>query len=217
LKKSFGEAISLGVASVVVGVCFGWFVGLSIEAVLLGFPTAGSFSDPSLMSIAALECIFALGALMFLQYRGYSLGELIPIPTLRGTLVGALLYGCILLVWTLAVAAFSIDQSSTQPIAKIVANAKPSLAVVLVLSAVNGLYEETFLLGYLLRGLTAYGASFAVGVSLLIRVLYHLYQGPVGTVSVLLFGLVVSLYYLRTRSLWPTVVAHALGDAVALI
>jgi hypothetical protein len=39
-----------------------------------------------------------------------------------------------------------------QPVSQMLANAHPSLMVVLVLSALNGLYEETFLLAYLVRG-----------------------------------------------------------------
>ena len=55
----------------------------------------------------------------------------------------------------------------------------------------------------------------AVGVSLLVRVLYHLYQGPMGAISVLGFGLILSLYYVRTQRLWPIVVAHILADVLA--
>lgn len=45
--------------------------------------------------------------------------------------------------------------------------------------------KRRFWLGYLVRGFAAVGASFAIGLSLLVRVLYHLYQGPLGAVSVL--------------------------------
>jgi membrane protease YdiL (CAAX protease family) len=216
LHKSSATKISLGDAGLVIAICFGWFIALSIEAVVLGFPSSASFSDASLMSIVALECAFASAALMLLHYRGYALATLLPTPSWRGSIVGALLYVGTLGIWSVAALALFNDENSTQPIAKILANATPSLLVVVLLSMVNGLYEEAFLLGYLLRGLTPYGASFALGTSMLVRVLYHLYQGPVGTVSVLIFGLVVSIYYYRTRALWPTVVAHALGDFVAL-
>jgi hypothetical protein len=35
----------------------------------------------------------------------------------------------------------------------------------------------------LVRGLRAHGPSIAIGVPMLLRVAYHLYQGPAGTVS----------------------------------
>jgi membrane protease YdiL (CAAX protease family) len=49
---------------------------------------------------------------------------------------------------------------------------------------------------------------------LISRVLHHLYQGPLGAVWVLGFGLVMSLYYRRTRKLFNVVFAHALADIV---
>jgi uncharacterized protein len=119
--------------------------------------------------------------------------------------------------WALLAQLFSADELAAQPIAEIASHAHPSLVWVIALSMINGLYEETFLLGYLVRGFAAVGASFAIGLSLLVRVLYHLYQGPLGAVSVLVFGVVVGCYYWRTRSLWPAVFAHTLADVVALV
>ena len=97
-----------------------------------------------------------------------------------------------------------------------VVNRHVTLPAIIALAMVNGLYEETFLLGYLQRGFLAAGPSFAIGLSVLVRVLYHLYQGPLGALSVLLFGLVVSLFHWRTGKLWPVVFAHTLADAFAL-
>jgi len=83
---------------------------------------------------------------------------------------------------------------------------------VLAMSVVNGLYEEVFLLGYLQSALERFGLAFAVGASLLVRVAYHTYQGPAGAVSVLAFGLILSAYFARRRSLWPVVSAHMFAD-----
>jgi membrane protease YdiL (CAAX protease family) len=97
------------------------------------------------------------------------------------------------------------------------ATARPSLAVVLLLSVVNGLYEEVFLLGYLMKGFRHRGASFALGLSLLVRVLYHLYQGPHGALSIAVAGLVFGVFYLRTGWLWPVVFAHMLADTLPFL
>lgn len=53
-----------------------------------------------------------------------------------------------------------------------------------------------------------------VGVPLLVRVLYHLYHGPVGALWILTFGLVFTAFYLRSVNLWPPVLAHVLWDIV---
>lgn len=205
-----------GEACLVVAICFGWFIFTSMHAVAKGFPTSGSFSDGALAYIMAIECFFGAIALTFLHFHGYSLEELLPSPTLRGCLSGTLLAAMVFIVWGLMSKAFFANQLETQPITAITAAAKPSLAYAIAGSMLNGLYEETFLLGYLVRGFETAGASFALGLSLLVRVLYHLYQGPFGAVSVLVCGFVISYFYWRTRVLWPAVFAHTLIDAWAL-
>ena len=80
-----------------------------------------------------------------------------------------------------------------------------------------GTFEEVFLLGVLVRGLRAYGVSIAIGFPLLIRLLYHLYQGPLGAVWVLAFGLTFTLFYVRIGRLWPAVFAHMLWDIVPVV
>lgn len=208
---------TLGEAATLVTIAFGWFIAASFDAVARGFPTTASFSDSSLASIIATEFVFGVIALVFLHYRGHKLGELLPTPNWSGCITGTLLCAVSLLACFLISQIFPSSQHEAQPIAQIAANAKPSLAVAIALSMFNGLYEETFLLGYLIRGFSASGASFALGLSLLVRVLYHLYQGPMGAVSILAFGLIVSCYYWRAKTLWPAIFAHTLADAISLL
>jgi len=100
----------------------------------------------------------------------------------------------------------------TQPIEHMVANATISFLPLVAMSVVNGFYEEVFLIGFLQRTLEGLGVAFAIGASLLVRMLYHLYQGPSGAISVLGFGLVLSVYFLWKRKLWPVVFAHISAD-----
>jgi membrane protease YdiL (CAAX protease family) len=46
--------------------------------------------------------------------------------------------------------------------------------------------------------------------------LAHAYQGPLAVVTVVPIGILFTAYYLRTRRLWPVVVAHAFQDILAL-
>jgi membrane protease YdiL (CAAX protease family) len=46
--------------------------------------------------------------------------------------------------------------------------------------------------------------------------LYHVYQGPQGTLSILAFGMIVGRYYWRTRALGPVVLTHVVADLLAL-
>ncbi|MGJ7607984.1 CPBP family intramembrane glutamic endopeptidase [Variovorax sp. LT1R20] len=197
-----------------VALCFGWFILGSLWSVSAGF-RSGAITDASLLGIVGFELLIGPIALLVLRSRGYVVADLLPSPSWIGCGVGALLYiACVLAAW-IAVAPFA--SSASQPIDELVATARPSFAVVLVLSVVNGLYEEVFLLGYLMKGFRHRGASFALGLSLLVRVLYHLYQGPNGALSIAVVGLVFGVFYLRTGWLWPVVFAHMLADTLPFL
>jgi membrane protease YdiL (CAAX protease family) len=212
--RPFPAATPLEAIAVVV-LCFGWFILSSLTAVLEGFPADDRFNDATFVGLVGTELVLGALALLMLRARGHSLRELLPTPSWRGSVGGLLLFALAMLAWSLVGQAFSAQELAAQPIADMAAKASVTLPVVLLVSAVNGLYEETFLVGYLVRGLAHLGASVALGVSVLVRVLYHLYQGPVGAVSVLVYGLVVGACYWRTRALWPVVFAHVLADVFA--
>lgn len=196
---------------VVTTLCFGWFIFGSILSVVAGFPTDG-FTDSTFFEIIATELILGGAALGYLYFRGHNLALFIPAPTAYGSLAGvALCAAATFASWVIA-SAFMAGDSSAQPVDQMVADSTFSLVPLLGVSIVNGLYEETFLVGYLQRALEGYGASFALGASLLVRMSYHLYQGPAGAAAILGFGAVLGLYFLRTRKLWPIVFAHMLAD-----
>ena len=61
-----------------------------------------------------------------------------------------------------------------------------------------------------------YGDLVAGSISAALRVLAHVYQGPLALVTVLPVAVLFTLYYARTRRLWPVIVAHAFQDTLAL-
>lgn len=198
-------------AVVVIAICFGWFIVASIGAVVSGFPTR-PFDDSAFGGIILFEVVLATVALGYLRWRGHNLSPLIPVPTGMGSLVGLGLYILIVFAgWPLG-AFFGRADLAAQPIEQMIAGASFSLPWLVAASIVNGLYEETFLVGYLLRELETFGASLAIGTTVLVRVLYHLYQGPLGAVYVVVVGAVFGIFYWRTRKLWPVVFAHMFAD-----
>lgn len=204
---------SPGEAVAVVAICFGWAIWSSLQS-LGANAQAGSFSDGSLISLVIMEVICACVALALLRARKYSISSLYPQPSLKSaTLAMPLLFAGWLVSWLL-VAPFAGEQ---QPIDRMMQEASVSLPVLVLLAMVNGTYEEVFLLGFLMRGLRGFGLSIAIGVPLLIRLVYHLYQGPVGALSVVGFGLVLSIYYAKTGSLFTPVFAHVLADIVPFV
>ena len=91
------------------------------------------------------------------------------------------------------------------------------MQLVFLVSVVNGIFEELFVAGYIITSLTARrGMWTAINVSVVVRLLYHLYQGPIGILTVVPMGLLYGYVYSRTRQLWPLIVAHVLLDLVAM-
>lgn len=198
-----------------VAICFGWAIFNSLSIVSYGF-NSGRFSDTVAIQMAVFEAFAAILALLFLHFRGYAAGMLYPEPTFRGTLVGVGLYAACVLVGHLVVSPF-YSADLQRPVADLVQGSRISVGALIPMAMVNGAFEEVFLLGFLQRGLLPYGSSVAVGVPLLVRVTYHLYQGPLGALSVATVGVVFGLTYLRRGVLFEPVFAHVLADIVPFL
>jgi len=201
-----------GEAAAVVAIAFGVAIASSLAA--LGQPAApAAFTDAGLMSTMLMEVVLGLIVLGLLQHRGYALPSLLPRPTAADTVFGALLY---LVVWLGGGALLSpvYDQMGPQPIDQMLREAHVSLPVVVLTALVNACYEEVLLLGFLMRGFLHRGASFALGLQVLVRLSYHLYQGPVGALWVALGGLLFGVVVWRTGRLWPAIAAHILWDVL---
>lgn len=197
-------------------VCFGWFIVGSLESVSSWRPgSATGFSNNAFDGMLATELIFASMAMLLLWGRSYPLHMLYPHPSWRGVLDGALICVCAVLGHSLVVVL--LPQYATTPIEEMLASTKVSWSSTIPFMVVNGIYEEVFLLGYLMRGLRRYGASTSLGIALLVRLMYHTYQGPVGVVSVMAVGLVFGLYFQRKGQLFPVVLAHIAIDLKAIL
>jgi len=197
-------------AAVVALICFGLFVLWSLEAVLSGFPPA-TFTDAGNWWMVGVELVLGAAALLYLRARRFDIASLYPQPTLAGTGVGLLLF---VACWIAGALSTALLGASGQDDVIDFSFEQTTLVSRIGLALVNGSFEEVFLLGVLVRGLRGHGLSMALGVPLLVRVLYHLYQGPLGVVWVASFGVVLSLAYVRRQDLWPPVLAHILWDIV---
>jgi uncharacterized protein len=195
--------------------CFGWFILGSLAAVGANFPAGQGFTDGGLASTIVTELVLGALALTFLRMRGHAVLALLPRPNVAGGVAGVVLYVVGILTWWMTLAMFDTRNMAAQPIAEIMSNTHVSLTMVLAMSLVNGIYEETFLC-FLVDAFRGHGASVAIGVSTLVRLLYHVYQGPLGSVSIVLYGVIMAAFYWRTRWLWPVAFAHVLADLVAL-
>ena len=92
-----------------------------------------------------------------------------------------------------------------------------SLTVVLLVSAVNPVFEEAMGVGYFIHALRRFGMWPAVLASAGFRTFLHAYQGPNAVVIVLPLWVAFAAVYWRWGRLWPLVVAHALFSLVAFL
>jgi uncharacterized protein len=174
------------------------------------------FSDHALVALIVTELILASLALGFLALRLGTIKQFAFSVSWKETVWGVVLYFAALLAWLVSYAVGAQFLPGEEVMEKASAIASMSVLPILAMSVVNGIYEEFFLVRFLVEALAKHGAWFAIGVSSLVRIAYHFYQGPQGAVFALVFGVTVSVFYWRYRVIWPAMVAHIIADVVGL-
>lgn len=93
------------------------------------------------------------------------------------------------------------------------------IALSLLFAAINPFFEELIVRAFLISEAAFLTGSvkLAVTFSVILQTAYHLYQGIPNAVGDGLIFLVLSLYYVKTRRLWPIVFAHFWLDFAAVI
>lgn len=215
--------------AVVITIAFGSFIYYSAVEYLGGsmVGAAGAESvpyetDASLISLVVHEIVALAIVAVFLHMRGWSHRDFDMQVSWRLCAVAVLLfvidsgvyyflYPAVISV-SYAVAGSDLGlganlaYSGTAPAAGTL-----SLSTIVLLSAVNPVFEEVLVVGYVMTAIRRrHGAWFAINISTLIRLSYHLYQGPIAIISIVPMGLLFGYWYARTGKLWPLVLAHSL-------
>jgi uncharacterized protein len=204
--------------AVVVSIAFGLFTAGSLRHVLYDYGKP-AITTGHLRSVFAYEVVALPVLWFFLRQRNWTLARLSVNPLGRDIPVGVGLsvvtYIAYYVSWQLAVLAAPDLMRSVYSMPLVVE--RLDIAWVTLVALLNPIFEETFLCGYVVNSIsTVRSPTVAVNVSIGIRVLYHLYQGPLAVVGVLPVGLVFTWYFARTRRLWPVIVAHAIFDFLGL-
>jgi hypothetical protein len=144
----------------IVLLCFGWFVLGSVDAVSTwrpGNPTPGTaFTNARFVALVVVEIVMGTAALAVLRSRHYPLHTLYPHPSWRGVLVGGGLYLCATVIDAIVLPL--VPHPAVTPLDEMVAGAHVTWPAAVLLSLVNGTYEEVFLLGYLVGDAVRRGA-----------------------------------------------------------
>ena len=194
-------------------ICFGPFLLMSALG-LLRRETVLLYDDRRLYTVAAIEIVAGTLAILILRARGWKRADFGLRVTMPLTILGMILF----LGANIAIAGFfevfralsGTDPSlATEPVMR------ASWPAVLLLLAIDPLYEETFEVAYNVRAAESQGAAFAITLSALIRLGCHLYQGPIAPLTILPLGLIFAAVYWKWRRVWPLAVAHAAGSYFA--
>ncbi len=204
--------------------------GLPILSSIMSLGTGGDsrpagggalvFDNAALIGIVTMEIVQSVFLVWFLHVRGWTLEKVGLQITWKGTGLGWLL---LLTTYVVAMAAqylaeLSLPAHMHEAAARYpTADRNLSMQLVFVASTVNGIFEELFVAGYIITALRqARGTWTAINVSTVVRLLYHLYQGPIGVVTIVPMGLIYGFAYARTRQLWPLIFSHVLIDIIGL-
>lgn len=94
-----------------------------------------------------------------------------------------------------------------------------TIPMLVIAAFANAIVEEVVMVGYLFVrwAQTGWSVLLIVGVSALVRGSYHLYQGWGGFIGNVIMGVAFGLFFVKTRRVWPLVLAHGLIDVVAFV
>jgi membrane protease YdiL (CAAX protease family) len=196
----------------------GVFIAFSALHLARGEPTDHVMTDRRLLGLLGMELVMALFWVPSLIRRGWSMRHVS-----RGAVPGDVAVGVLLAVgayagyWLTFVVTAIISPGYARAASSIHIGGSVSLWVAALLAVINPVAEEFFYLGFVANVLRPRGAPLAIAASIALRVLVHLYQGPIGVIASLPIGALFGGYYLAARRIWPAVIAHSLLDAVALI
>ena len=198
----------------VVTLSFAYFVATSLTVLILRVREYELTTGRALRGVATETAILAVVG-WILHVRGWQLRRL-TVPWSWFALLGGIplliAYYLLYVVARLVVVA-AYPASAHLTMVRMIPAAP--WGVILALIVVNSVFEETLVTGYVVAALSEQGAALAITASTLLRFLYHLYQGPVASLSILPLGILFGAVYWRWKTLWPLFAAHTLANILA--
>jgi membrane protease YdiL (CAAX protease family) len=183
-----------------------------------------------LLNGAAEASILGLG-LIYLHWRGWTPADLRIRPSWSSSLQGVALGPLALIangvvVFSVFIVLFLCQSRYHTFLQFVLANSPHmqnlsakhlSWTVLLGAMVLNAFLEEIICTAYAFNEFAARrGPGFALGLTVLMRMACHTYQGFVHCLGIGAVFFVFGLWYWRTRNLWTLIFAHALIDSISL-
>lgn len=205
---------------IVITICFGYFILVSLWTAFgpVAETAIAVHDESSLIGLLLVEMLLLGPAVLFLMMRGWRLADFKFGVSLRSSGEGIVLFVATYLLFLVMYSGLVTLAGGAERFAMDASSIQANLFVVLLVSIVNPVFEEVFVVGYVIKALEGrYGAIFAIGVSVLIRLLYHTYQGPMAVAFIFPMGVLFAVAYWRRGALWPLILAHGLFDFIGLM
>jgi membrane protease YdiL (CAAX protease family) len=176
------------------------------------------FTDRRLLLTLLIEAIIAASMLRYLSRRGWKPAEIAGVPEPQDVLRGfGLWLGVVTAYAVVLLGLYLVVPSFVAPLQKPQFTGSLSPLVILIAALANPIFEEFLWLAYAIAALgNRYGLRVACVISVVLRVMVHLYQGRLAFITILPLGAIFTWYYVRSGRLWPVVVAHVVVDAIGL-
>lgn len=198
----------------VTALCFSWFIVSSLLVLLSGHRRFEMTSHAAAGAIA-LELLLLALSFFILRTRGWTLDRLGLRFSWKAAAAGIPLFVMYLLIYLVtATLLLQVWPGARYALTVRYANSAPFWLLLLFI-VVNSFFEESVVTAYVITALSRNGAAMAITASTLLRFTYHLYQGPLASISILPLGLLFGTMFWRWRNVWPLIVAHTIANVVA--
>jgi membrane protease YdiL (CAAX protease family) len=159
------------------------------------------------MGTVVYEFIAGSIAYVVLRTRGWKWTDLAVHASSGSTILGVIV----------ALVLFGFGYAFEAIFGKVPVVLSATLLPIVVVSILNPLFEELLALGFVIQSMRKrFGITTAFNASLALRILYHLYEGPLAVVPIAVMALVFTLVYVKMGRLWPVIVSHGLLDFLGL-
>ena len=190
------------------------FAYFSVSSLVILFSGVRHFelTTPRVLRGIVVEFLLLLAVALILRSRGWRARRLGLQFSWKAAAIGIPLFVVYLLVYWVTATFVLLMFPAARTIWTFTFTTHAPYALVFVFIIINSIFEEVTVTAYVIEALSAQGAAVAITASTLLRLGYHLYQGPLATISIIPLGLLFGTLFWRWRNLWPLMVAHTITN-----
>lgn len=198
---------------VVTLIAFSW-ITLSSLTILLSGIRSRELTTGAVLRAMVMEALILAVVVLILWTRGWTIRRLGLRFSWKAAAAGIPLFVIYLLVYAVTVTLVTMifPAARTAWVFSVIPRAPFFLIVMFVV--LNSVFEELLVTAYVIESFARDGAGLAITVSTLFRFAYHLYQGPLASLSIIPLGLLFATMYWQRRNVWPLMVAHTISNIV---